>query len=218
MDLISENIAKAVRQYHSGAESGHGWWHIERVMKTAMLIQRAEGYGNPQVVEIAALVHDVGDYKLTGSGDDSTMVKRILDESGLSEEIISKVLYIHKFISFRSSLKGSVERTPELDIVQDADRLDAIGAIGIARAFSFGGSRGSEIYVPDEKPMKIDSFESYRRSGSNVINHFYEKLLTLKNRMNTATGAAMAADRHQFMELYLEQFYKELNTPIYLQE
>lgn len=211
MDSTIRTIATAVREYHSGAESGHGWWHVERVRRTAMAIQQAEGRGNPLVVEAAALVHDIGDYKVKGIGDDTGAVKKILEESGLPEDTISEVLYIHENISFRKSLEGAVARTPELDIVQDADRLDAIGAIGIARAFSYGGSKGSEIYIPGEKPVNIDSGEAYRNSQSSVINHFYEKLLTLKDKMNTSTGAMMAAERHRFMELFLDQFFSECN-------
>jgi uncharacterized protein len=211
MDSIIGTIEAAAREYHRGAESGHGWWHVERVRRTAIAIQKAEGLGNPVVVEAAALVHDIGDYKVKGDEDGMGVVKKILDESGLPEEMITEVLYIHENISFRKSLDGAVTRTPELDIVQDADRLDAIGAVGIARAFSYGGSRGSEIFIPGEKPVNIDSGEAYRSSQSSVINHFYEKLLTLKDKMNTPTGAAMARERHRFMELFLEQFFSECN-------
>jgi uncharacterized protein len=211
MDSIIRKIAAAAREYHSGAESGHGWWHVERVRQTAMEIQKRERLGNPVVVEAAALMHDIGDYKVKGDEDGTGTVKKILDESGLPEDMISEILYIHENISFRKSLDGAVSRTPELDIVQDADRLDAIGAIGIARAFSYGGSIGSEIYIPGEKPVNIDSGEAYNNSRSSVINHFYEKLLTLKDKMNTPTGAAIANERHRFMELFLEQFFTECN-------
>jgi uncharacterized protein len=211
MDSIIRKIAAAAREYHSGAESGHGWWHIDRVRQNAMAIQRAEGLGNPVVVEAAALLHDIGDYKVKGDEDGPGLVKKILAESGLPEHMISEIIYIHENISFRKSLDGAVSRTPELDIVQDADRLDAIGAIGIARAFSYGGSIGSEICIPGEKPVNIDSGAAYRNSRSSVINHFYEKLLTLKDKMNTRTGTAMAQDRHHFMELFLKQFFTEWN-------
>ncbi|MCA1757980.1 MAG: HD domain-containing protein [Bacteroidales bacterium] len=210
MNSTIEKIAAAVREYHGGAESGHGWWHVDRVRHTAMAIQRDEARGNPLVVEVAALVHDIGDYKVKGMDDDTGAVEKILKESELPGEVIRETLYIHENISFRKSLEGAVARTPELDIVQDADRLDAIGAIGIARAFSYGGSKGNEIYIPGEKPVNIDSGEAYRNSQSCVINHFYEKLLTLKDKMNTSTGARIAAGRHRFMELFLEQFFKEM--------
>ena len=211
MDSIIRKIAQDARVYHSGAESGHGWWHVDRVRRIAMMIQKAEGIGNPVVVEAAALLHDVGDYKVKGGEEGQGVVKQILDNSGMQEDMVSEVLYIHENISFRKSLDGAVARTPELDIVQDADRLDAIGAIGIARAFSYGGSIGSEICIPGEKPVNIDSGDSYKNSRSSVINHFYEKLLTLKDKMNTRTGTEMAIDRHRFMELFLRQFFTEWN-------
>ena len=188
MDSIIRKIAQDAREYHSGAESGHGWWHVDRVRRIAIMIQKVKGEEEGQGV-----------------------VKKILDNSGMPEDMVSEVLYIHENISFRKSLDGAVARTPELDIVQDADRLDAIGAIGIARAFSYGGSIGSEICIPGEKPVNIDSGDSYKNSRSSVINHFYEKLLTLKDKMNTRTGTEMAIDRHRFMELFLRKFFTEWN-------
>lgn len=206
---IIRSCEKYVRDYLEGVESGHNWWHIYRVRNNALTIQRSEMCGDPFIIELASLLHDIGDSKIDRGANGTEMVRKLLTGLGVEGEIIDHVQFIMRFISFRDSFDGCPERTDELNIVQDADRLDAIGAIGIARAFSYGGSKGSEIYIPGEYPNVFGSKEEYQHSSTSTINHFYEKLLRLKDLMNTESGHKMAAERHQFMESFLEQFYRE---------
>ena len=198
------------RQQLDGAEAGHDWWHVVRVRRTAKYICQKEG-GDRFTVELAALLHDIGDSKFHG-GDEEVgprQVEHFLDSIQLDAKIKKHVLDIVKHISFRKSLEGQVFSSKELSILQDADRLDAIGAIGIARAFSFGGFKNREFFNPLVKPQKELTAKAYKQRKSPTINHFYEKLLLLKDQMNTATGKQLAQDRHRFMEAYLEQFYRE---------
>lgn len=198
-----------VKDYFSDKESGHNWWHVERVWKNAMYIYSKEKRGDLFVIEIAALLHDIGDDKIDKETDGLKTVKLFLGNAGVDIGIINKVIMIMSNISFRDSYNSDYERTDELDIVQDADRLDAIGAIGIARAFNYGGSRNNEIYVPDQSPGSFTTREEYTDSRTSTINHFYEKLLLLKDMMNTTTGREMAEERHKYMENFLKQFYRE---------
>ncbi|TFH38654.1 MAG: HD domain-containing protein [Bacteroidia bacterium] len=207
---ITGSCEKFVKDYLAGVESGHNWYHISRVLINARKIYDREKRGDPFVIDIASLLHDIGDTKIDPAADGPGMVSDFLSESGASSGIIDQVVYIMNYISFRDSFSGCEARTAELDIVQDADRLDAIGAIGVARAFSYGGSRGNEIYIPGEARVTATTREEYRSSGVSTIGHFYEKLLSLKDMMNTETGRIMALERHQFMESFLEQFYREV--------
>jgi len=202
---------KFVKDYLKGVESGHNWQHISRVVNNARRIYREEMRGDPFTIELASLLHDVGDPKIDTSGDGISAVRSFLGGIGVSGQVIDQVVHIMRSISFRDSFGSPVQRTDELDIVQDADRLDAIGAVGIARAFSYGGSRGNEIYLPGEKITPLSSKEEYRASGVSTVGHFYDKLLKLKDMMNTKSGYRLACERHKFMELFLEQFYREVN-------
>ncbi len=199
-----------VRSRLTGEGSGHDWFHVERVWKNVRLIAGGEQC-NMLVVELAALLHDIADWKFAG-GDETAgprEARRWLEAQGVDEMVISHVCDIIKDLSF----KGSGVKTPmnsiEGKIVQDADRLDAIGAIGIARAFAYGGHKGREIHNPDKSPEEHSTFEQYKNSTGPTINHFYEKLLLLKDLMNTETARRIAERRHKFMKEYLDQFYLE---------
>lgn len=199
-----------VKKELQNAEGGHDWWHIERVLKNAQAIAREENAAK-LIVELGALLHDIADAKFH-NGDESIGPKKakdFLQSLHLDKETIDHVENIIKNISFKGGNFESSFYSLELAIVQDADRLDAIGAIGIARAFNYGGFKNREIYNPGISPDLQMSKEAYKNSNAPTINHFYEKLLLLKNRMNTAAGKRLAEDRHKFMELYLEQFFDE---------
>lgn len=207
-NLINETIS-FVKAYMEDKESGHNWWHIERVWKNAKYILEKEGCGDSLIVELAALIHDIGDDKIDPDTDGKKLVRAFLSDHGLAKDKVQSVIDIMSLISFRDNLGQVYKRFTELDIVQDADRLDAIGAIGIARAFAYGGSKNFEIYNPTIAVREYSSKKDYQVSDSSSINHFYEKLLLLKDRMNTETGKQMAAERHQYMEGFLAQFYSE---------
>ncbi len=192
------------------AEGGHDWWHIERVWKLSKTILTAEE-GNQLVVELGALLHDIADSKFHG-GDEQIgpqKAKEFLESISVDKKTVDHVVKIIENISFKGGNESQLFTSQELNIVQDADRLDAIGAIGIARAFNYGGFKNRALYNP-EIPPKLDmSKEEYKKSTAPTINHFYEKLLLLKNRMNTSTGRKLAESRHQYMEKFLEEFYAE---------
>lgn len=205
---IISRTEEFVRNYLHGVESGHNWWHIHRVRNMAMYIFSCEKKGDPFIIEMASLLHDIGDYKVK-SATDNPDLRTFLGDLKLKREDSDSLIYIIDHISFRAGFGPAYEHSPELDTVQDADRLDAMGAIGIARAFSYGGSKGFEIYNPEKEPRNYKSVEEYTRSDSSTINHFYEKLLLLKGMMNTETGKRLAESRHKYMEAYLEQFFME---------
>lgn len=193
-----------------GAEGGHDWWHIYRVWQQAKHIAAAET-ADVLVVELGALLHDIADSKFHNGNEDIGPEKAaaFLQTQEVPPAVIAQVENIIRHISFKG---GNQERTffsAELAIVQDADRLDAIGAIGIARAFNYGGFKNRPLYDPAVKPNMQMTKEEYKSSTAPTITHFYEKLLLLKDRMNTATGKKLAEERHAFMELFLERFYKE---------
>ena len=201
-----------VKRELEGAEAGHDWWHIERVRHLAMHIGKAEN-ANAFIVEMGALLHDIADSKFH-DGDESRApekAKKFLVSQHLSPGEIEHILKIIENISYRKSLDGSSFISLELQVIQDADRLDAIGAIGIARAFNYGGFKKRIFYDPRIPPEQHADSKSYKNSSAPTINHFYEKLLLLKDKMNTATGKMLAQQRHEFMESYLKQFYKEWN-------
>ena len=191
------------------AEGGHDWFHIERVWKNARTIAGTEPV-NMFVVELGALLHDIADHKFN-DGDEhigAAKARNFLASLGVDEDVISQVEKIMQHISFKGGNFTPGFFSAELAVVQDADRLDAIGAIGIARTFNYGGFKGRAIYDPSIRPVLAMTVEQYKKSSAPTINHFYEKLLLLKERMNTASGKRIAEQRHRFMEQFLEQFYR----------
>jgi len=211
---IIANTEIFVKKTLKNAEGGHDWFHILRVWNNAKLIAKNESV-NLFIVELGALLHDIADAKFH-DGDESIgpkIARDFLNKEGVSEEIIQHIENIINYISFKSSLTsdGNKFTSPELDVIQDADRLDAIGAIGIARCFNYGGFKNRTIYDPEIEPNLTMSKEEYKNSQAPTINHFYEKLLLLKDKMNTKTGKQIAADRHLYMEGFLQQFYHEWN-------
>ncbi|WP_029294694.1 HD domain-containing protein [Chryseobacterium hispalense] len=210
MKNLIENTVEFVKDKLKGAEAGHDWYHIERVWKLSKKIAEAENC-NMEVVELAALLHDIADPKFH-NGDESLALKvsrQFLESQHASEDVIEKVLFIIKNISFKNREEVPEDLPIELKIVQDADRIDAIGAIGVARTFNFGGFKNNLMYDPEIKPKLNMSKEEYKKSDGTTINHFYEKLLLLKDLMNTQKGKEIAAERHDFMLQFLDQFYKE---------
>ncbi|MDH6250717.1 uncharacterized protein M2347_000444 [Chryseobacterium sp. H1D6B] len=213
MKSTIDNTVEFVKKQLEGAEAGHDWFHIERVWKLSKKIAAAEEC-NQDVVELAALLHDIADPKFH-DGDETLALKisrDFLESQKVPEDVILQVLFVIKNISFKN--RGEVpENLPiELKIVQDADRIDAIGAIGIARTFNFGGFKNNLMYHPDIEPKLRMSKDEYKKSNGTTINHFYEKLLLLKDLMNTDEGKKIAEERHNYMLLFLDQFYKEWNV------
>lgn len=208
-DIISKTIT-FVKQQLANTEGGHDWFHIERVYKNALLIAREEKC-DLQIVQLAALLHDIADSKFH-NGDESIgpkTARNFLESENIAPKTISHIINIIENISFKGGNFDKNFHSVELDIVQDADRLDAIGAIGIARAFNYGGFKNRALYDPKIAPNTNMSVEEYKRSQAPTINHFYEKLLLLKDKMNTQTGKQIAQQRHQFMQNFLSQFYAE---------
>jgi uncharacterized protein len=211
---IIQNAIAFVKEELKNAEGGHDWFHIERVYKNTVLIATDEDV-NIFVVSLAALLHDIADPKFY-NGDETIgpkMAGQFLKKEKVDAKSITHILNIIKFISFKNSLSktGKKFTSKELKVVQDADRLDAIGAIGIARCFNYGGFKNRALYNPEILPNLEMSKEEYKKSDAPTINHFYEKLLLLKDKMNTETGKRIAAERHLFMETFLSQFYNEWN-------
>ena len=202
--------AEYVQASLAEAEGGHDWWHIYRVWQNAKQIAKNEKV-DLFVVELAALLHDIADSKFHNGDEEAgpEKARAFLERMNLDGESIDHVDNIIRNVSFRKSFDPQSFDSTELRVVQDADRLDAMGAIGIARAFSYGGHKGRKFYDPEIKPNLNLTKEQYKKSDAPTINHFYEKLLLLKDQMNTATAKAMAKQRHLFMEQYLEQFYQE---------
>lgn len=210
--IIDKTIA-FVKKELENAEGGHDWFHIERVYKNARLILKEEKDVNTTVVLLGALLHDIADYKFH-DGDESVGPKRaaaFLNALGAQEVVVSHVISIIQNVSFKGGNFQKNFHSKELEIVQDADRLDAIGAIGIARTFNYGGYKNRPIYNPEIRPNLKLTPEEYKNHIAPTINHFYEKLLLLKDLMHTETAKKIAEKRHHFMELYLEQFFAEWN-------
>lgn len=209
-DLI-ENTKHYVKLVLKNAEGGHDWFHTLRVFNNSILIAKNEN-ANMLVVKLAALLHDIADSKFN-DGDETIgpeMAATFLIKNNVDSTVITHVLNIIKYMSFKNSLDNrQTFNSLELEIVQDADRLDAIGAIGIARTFNYGGFKNRALFDPAIKPNLHMTKAEYKNSTAPTINHFYEKLLLLKDQMNTKTGKALAKNRHQFMEQFLEQFYAE---------
>jgi len=209
-EKIIQKVITYVQETLKGAEGGHDWWHIYRVWKSAKQIAQAEKV-DLFVVELGALLHDIADSKFHDGNEEIGPQKSsaLLKSLEVDEATILHVENIIRNISFKGGNETQKFKSAELDVVQDADRLDAIGAIGIARTFNYGGFKNREIYNPNIAPNLNMTKEEYKNSTAPTINHFYEKLLLLKDRMNTATGKKMAIHRHQVMENYLEEFYQE---------
>jgi uncharacterized protein len=207
---IIQNTVEFVKYTLSDAEGGHDWWHIYRVWKSAKHIAQNEEV-DLFIVELGALLHDIADSKFH-DGDEQIGPQKarvFLQSNHVDELVIDHIEKIISNISFKGGQLPQKFKSPELDVVQDADRLDAIGAIGIARTFNYGGHKGRSIYNPEIKPNLNITKEEYKNSDAPTLNHFYEKLLLLKDRMNTRTGRLMAEKRHDFMLAYLDQFYNE---------
>ncbi|WP_298485099.1 HD domain-containing protein [uncultured Maribacter sp.] len=210
-NIIQETIA-FVKKTLDGAEGGHDWFHIERVYKNSLLIAKEERV-DMLIVSLGALLHDIADAKFY-NGDESIgpkIASDFLHSKKVTPEVIHHVVKIIENISFKSSLETNKERfnSLELQVVQDADRLDAIGAIGIARTFNYGGFKNRALYNPDIPPNLNMTKEEYKKSNAPTINHFYEKLLLLKDKMNTSSGKKIAEQRHSFMLQFLSQFNAE---------
>ncbi|BEV04180.1 HD domain-containing protein [Chryseobacterium gambrini] len=213
MKNLIQNTVEFVKEKLEGAEAGHDWFHIERVWKLSKKIAETESC-NQEVVELAALLHDIADPKFH-NGDETLALKvsrEFLESQNAEEELIEQVLFIIKNISFKNRGEVPQNLPVELKIVQDADRIDAIGAIGIGRTFNFGGFKNNPMYDPNVEPKLNMSKEEYKKSNGTTINHFYEKLLLLKDLMNTEKGKEIAGERHDFMLKFLDQFYKEWNV------
>ena len=210
MNITVNTTIDFVKQTLENAEAGHDWFHIERVYKTAININEVEK-GNALVVALAALLHDIADPKFN-NGDEElgpAIAEDFLKSIAVEQDTIAHVKLIIQNMSFKNSFDEAGFTSKEMQIVQDADRLDAIGAIGIARAFTYGGFKNRVLYNPAIKPEQHLTKESYKNTSAPTINHFYEKLLLLKDMMNTEAGKAIALERHNFMLQYLDHFYKE---------
>ncbi|NMH28339.1 HD domain-containing protein [Flavobacterium silvaticum] len=209
---LIQNTVHFVKSKLEGAEAGHDWFHMERVWKNARLICESEN-ANLEIVELGALLHDVADSKFH-DGDETVgpkVAREFLESQNANPETINHVVAIIENISFKGGNFQKTFSSKELDIVQDADRLDAIGAIGIARAFNYGGFKNRALFDPAIEPNLSMTKDEYKNSKSPTLNHFYEKLLLLKDRMNTETGKRVAAQRHEFMQQFLDQFHAEWN-------
>ncbi len=207
---VAGQIEQRVREKLAGESTGHDWWHTERVRATALRLGRQEK-ADLRVVELAALLHDVADWKFH-DGDTSVgpqLARQWLEELRAPEATIRHVCSIIEGVSFKGAGVETPMATLEGRVVQDADRLDALGAIGIARAFAYGGSRGRPLHEPGKAPERHESFEQYSKSQGSTVNHFYEKLLLLKDRMQTPAARQMAEARHAFMQEFLERFLRE---------
>ena len=212
MKTLLAEIEDRVRAKFSDQEGSHDWFHIDRVRRTAIYLQSQEG-GNAELIELAALLHDYSDHKYNG-GDFEAGAKEVQDlllSLGADQILALQVAQIVNIVSYKGAKVADQSTSLEGQIVRDADRLDAIGAIGIARAFSYGGSRGRALYNPSITPTLHDSKEAYAQDKGHTINHFYEKLLLLKDRMETSTAQRLAAERHVVMEQFLVQFKQEWN-------
>lgn len=199
-----------VRETLKHAEGGHDWWHIQRVRNTAMTIGRHEG-ADLFIIELGALLHDIADSKFHGGNDEIGPAKaaEFLQSIGCNQKDIYHVQNIVRYISYKGGHQSKNFRSLELAVVQDADRLDAIGAIGIARAFNYGGFKNRALHDPDVPPNLQMDAETYKKNNGPTINHFYEKLLLLKDLMNTGSGRRMAAERHAYLLGFLDQFFRE---------
>lgn len=213
-EVVIQQTAAHIQKASSGDTSGHDWWHVHRVWQLARRIADSES-ADRFIVELAALLHDIADWKFHG-GDESAgprAARAWLMSLGVEDSTIDAVCEIIAKLSFKGAGVPTPMPTMEGQIVQDADRLDALGAIGIARTFAFGGYRGQPMFDPSVPPQMHASFEAYKQNKGTSVNHFFEKLLLLKDRMNTETARQIAAERHQFMEQFLSEFFTEWGVP-----
>ena len=210
-DEIIEKTADFVRRKFADESTGHDWWHMYRVWQLSKHIAQYEQGANRLIVEVGALLHDVADWKFHDGDMEAgpKAARNWLEKLGVDEPFIQHVEDIIRNVSFKGAGVPSSMKTIEGKIIHDADKLDAIGAIGIARTFAFGGAHGRSLYDPSRKPKKHADFEAYKSDAGPTINHFYEKLLLLKERMYTDTARRMAEKRHTYMEAFLTEFYKE---------
>lgn len=210
LEPLIERVAGHICSKFADEGSGHDWHHIDRVRRLARRIAAAEG-GDPEIAELAALVHDIADWKFHG-GDDSVgprEAERLLREEGAEPVLVEQVVEIVRSISYKGAGVATPMQTLEGRCVQDADRLDAIGAIGIARCFAYGGHAGRLMYDPAVPPVMHATAEQYKAAKGHSLNHFHEKLFLLKDRMNTPTARALAEERHRFMEDFVQRFLAE---------
>ena len=211
--LMIEKTKDFVKEKLYGEGSGHDWFHIERVYNLSKFIAEKEN-ADLFIVEITSLLHDIDDWKFSNDTDtNTTTTENFLASISVPKNDINKIISIIKTMSFKGGVVDSTQNSIEGKVVQDSDRLDAIGAIGIARTFAYGGSKGRQIYDPSINPIEFTSLEQVKNAGNHTVNHFYEKLLKLKDLMNTNTAKEIAEKRHKFMENFLEEFYSEWNFP-----
>ncbi len=211
MNEIIKKTEEFVRDVLKNETTGHDWYHIERVWKNALLIQKQEGAGNLFVIEMAALLHDIPDEKINDSEEAGWQrLNGFIHSLGIPESVVEHIIDCIESVSFKGGRAIDL-KSIEAKIVQDADRLDALGAIGVARTFAFGGKKEHPLYDPEIAVRVQMTNEEYRNGKSSSIHHFYEKLLKLKDLMNTTAAREIAEQRHQFMEEFLKQFYKEWN-------
>lgn len=204
---IIKEVERRLKKSFRGEPTGHDWWHSSRVRDLALKIARKEG-GGLFVIELASLLHDIDDWKFS-KANPTARARRLLEELGVAQETIRRVCHIIENVSFKGAGVRDRMKTKEGKIVQDADRLDVIGAIGISRAFAYGGYKKREIYNPSIKPQFHKTFKAYKAKKGTTINHFYEKILLLKDRLHTKTAKEIAQKRHKFVVAYLEQFFQE---------
>ncbi|HSQ87513.1 HD domain-containing protein [Romboutsia sp.] len=208
---IIKKTKEFVKEKLYGEGSGHDWWHIERVYNMSKFLASKENANN-FIVEMTALLHDIDDWKFSKGNETNTYVtEEFLKSVNVDKEDIGNIINIIKTMSFKGGIVDSSQCTLEGMVVQDADRLDAIGAIGVARTFAYGGYKNSQMYDPSIKPMEFESLEEVKNVKNHTINHFYEKLLKLKDLMNTETAKEIAIRRHKFMKQFLDEFYYEWN-------
>ncbi len=209
MQKLIAKVTDQIKHEFEDEGTGHDWWHIHRVVNNALLIANIEG-GEKDLIKLSALLHDVGDHKFHKEENAAEiLITQILTRFEANNELIKRVIQIVSEVSFKGANTTTRTSSLEAKIVQDADRLDAIGAIGIARAFAYGGNKNRLLFHPEQPPKNHKDFNAYKTDNGHTINHFYEKLLLLKDRMQTKTGRKLAEERHVYMETFLEQFYSE---------
>ncbi len=215
-EKIIANTRKFVKEKLEGEGTGHDYFHVERVVKLSLLISEKERQGDKFIIEIAALLHDIADWKFNNADEEigSKITRNFLEKENLDEKILNEIEFIVKNISFKGGTNKIKQRTIEGKIVQDADRLDALGAIGIGRTFAYGGFKGREMHNPKIKPKKYKNLKSYASSKNTTLNHFYEKLFLLKDGMNTKTAKSIAENREMLMKNFVQEFLNEWRVKI----
>ena len=212
-ESIIQKTVEYVKEVLADAEGGHNWYHIERVWNMSRYIREQEGRGDLLTIELAALLHDISDAKFNGGDENlgSQMASRFLLDLGIEAKRAEHIQTIIQYVSFKGGFPQNRIRSIEFQIVQDADRLDAMGAIGIARAFNYGGFKNRPIHDPSMPLQAYANSKAYHKSDAPTINHFYEKLLKLKDLMNTRSGKEIGLERHNYMLQFLDTFFKEID-------